>query len=408
MNAVIQKVWRRWVVFGLWVAVIFTTATLGNALQSWITRALGDGAIRLAISGVLLAMVGSLAVLARRRPEAFSRGRIGWILALVALTAALVWRLRVLAEPAHLVLYGTLSALAFWALSGHVRDQGIYLAATAIAGIVGILEEAYQWLLPKRYWDLHDITLNVTAAVLVQLLIWRGIRPRHLAAGCSRRSLRLAVALTAVAVALLSASLMNTPPRIDAYAARIPALAFLGQQLSTRMVDYGHAHDDPEIGRFQSRLTLKELEHADRERGAEAAELIRRLGRKDRYHRLQVFYPSHEAPFVFEAGGHLFVRDRYLERSRSHPDAAERRRLATAAFRETLLLERYFPNTLAHLGEGLPVDVRQELAEQHQPEAAFTSEVANWFVTNFSEAQARWALGLSLLGLAVAYRALKP
>ncbi len=395
----------RWLAWAVWVGLIFATAPVGNSLQAWLRTLVGDGVFRLLLLGLLLTAVGAAGVVALRRSGTLDRNRLGWCLTIAAVTGAFVWRLRVLTEPAHLVLYGTLSAITYWALSSRIRDPGIYLAATALVAIVGILEEAFQWLLPKRYWDLHDIGLNVTAAILVQLLIWKGIRPATITGVISALSLRLSFRLAAGAALLLLCCLSNTPSRIDWVATRVPGLSYLGQGLGTRMVEYGYRHDVPAIGRFQSQLTLAELQRADRERGADAAELIRRLGRQDRYHRLQVFYPPHKAPFVFEAGGHLFVRDRYRQRARTQTDEAKRQRLITAAYRETLILESYFPATVAHLGETLRPEARRRLQEQQQPNAPFTSEVSNWFLTSFTEIQARWTLLAVLIALGLADRA---
>ncbi len=399
-----MKPWSRWLAFALWVGLIFATAPIGNSLQSWLKTRVGDGTPRLLFLGLLLVAIATTVGITLRRSEVFDHRRLGWVLAIGTATGFLVWRLQVAAEPAHLVLYGILGVITFWALSSHLRDDGVYLASSIIAILVGTLEEAFQWLLPSRYWDVHDIGLNATAAVLAQLLIWKGVQPATITAGFSSRSLRLTIRLAACEVVLLLCCLSNTPQRIDWYAARAPGLSYLGQRLSTRMVEYGYRHTDPEIGRFQSQLTIAELRRSDRERGPEVAELIRSLGGKDHYHRLQVFYPPHKAPFVFEAGGHLFVRNRYRERARNQTDPVEKQRLITAAFRETLILERYFPTTLAHLGKTLTPDARRRLAERQQPDAPFTSEVSNWFLTAFTEAQARWTLLTLLIGLGLADR----
>jgi hypothetical protein len=100
---------------------------------------------------------------------------------------------------------------------------------------------------------------------------------------------------------------------------------------------------------------------------------------------------------------HLFYRDLFWRRAeratRQGAVVEEQVVLATAAFRENLLLERHFAHTLARSGLALRPAVREAMAAVHDPAAAFDSEVSNWLLTAFSEAQARWSLLLLLAAL---------
>jgi hypothetical protein len=254
---------------------------------------------------------------------------------------------------------------------------------------------------PGRYWDLGDVGINAVTGVLVQLMIWKGIRPRSVAPGFSRRSLRISARLLALETLLLLLCLSNTPARIEWYAGRVPGLGYLGAERSTRMTEYGYLHADPEIGRFKSRLSPAALARADREKGAEAARLLRRY--RDRWGELNRAHPPWREPLAYEARGHLFHRDRYRARAReARRDPAEERRLATLAWRENLILERSFPHTLRRTGRALGPGVRRRLEDLQEPEAEFLSEVSDWLVTGVSEAQVRWGLLAVLAALALA------
>jgi len=395
----------RWLVVGLWTALIFAAVPYANAVQQWIRTQLGEGVLRSAmIALVAISAVAVMVLLVRWRGGLRLRGFL-WILGISAFTLAWMSQLRIAAEPIHVVEYGVLAVLAFRALSHHLRDRAVYLAAAALTALVGTFDELLQWLTPGRFWDLGDVGINAAFGVLVQLLIWQGIRP---AAGAGRphpRSLRVALRLIAVEVVVLGLSLLNTPPRIEWYAARIPGLGYLGTGRSTRMVEYGHRHVDPEIGRFRSRFTPPELERADRERGVAAGEILFRYRRYRRYHEFLLRYPPPRYPFLFEARTHLLYRQRLWARAgRARNDPAVERRLATEAYRENLILERYFPHTLKHSGLALTPDLRQAIEALRNPGDRFESEVSDWLLTGFSEVGVLWSLLIVLAGLVIADR----
>ena len=393
--------WRRWAAFGLWAVVVFAAVPYANDIQGWISDQLGQQALRLFLTALLLGLTVTFAVRLVRRRDRNDVRRLVWLSGLALLAFALMWRLEVDAEPAHLALYGILGWLAFRALACHYRDSGIYLAAAALTIIVGNLDEIFQWLLPQRFWDLGDVGLNASAAIMAQLVIWKVVRPPSIAPGFGARSLRLAVRLAVCEVVLLLLCVSNTPARIEWYANRVPGLGYLGEGRSTFMIEYGHLHTDPEIGRFRSRMTVEELLVYDREHGAEVAEILDRFY-KVGYAKLQQENPPSHAPFVYEAVGHLFFRQRFLGRSRKQTDPAVKARAATSAFRENLILERYFPNSLSLSRVALKPDVRQELASRAQPGVDFESRGSEWLLTGFSEAQARWLLLVALAGLILA------
>ena len=391
----------RWMAFALWAAVVFAATPFANEIQTRISDLLGPGGLRLTLSVLLLASTIGLAVWLVR-----GRGglrRLAWLLGLVLAALTLTWRLSVEAEPAHLALYSILGALAFWALSSHHRDAGVYPAAAALTAIAGTVDEVLQWLLPSRFWDLGDVGLNVAAGVMVQLVIWKVVRPMTVAPGFGRRSLRLAARLAICETLLLLLCVSNTPARIEWYAARLPGLGYLGAGRSTTMNEYGDLHADPGIGRFRSRLSKDELLDFDRRNAAEVAKVLDRMN-QDGYAALQKENPASRAPFVYEAIGHLFFRQRLLGRARKQTDPDAQGRLATAAYRENLILERYFSRSIALSTAALQPAIRQWLEERHRPRDDFESRASEWLVTGYSEAQARGILLAVLIGLIVGER----
>ena len=397
----------RWTAFGLWASVVLAAAPYANDVQKWITGRLGPAGLRLALSVLLVAVTAGIAVRLFRRRAGGAPARIGvrlaWLVGLALAAFVLMWRLSVAAEPAHLALYGILGWLAFRALSIHLRDAGVYPAAAALTAIVGTVDEIFQWLLPSRFFDLADVGLNVAAGVMIQLVIWRVVRPPGITSGVGPRSLRLAARLAIVEAVLLLLCVSNTPARIEWYATRVPGAEYLGQGQSTWMNDYGHLHADPEIGRFRSRLTAGELRAFDRRNGAEVAKILGLL-REVGYGQLQRAHPPSREPFAYEAVGHLFWRQMLWARARQQEDPEAQARFATVAYRENLILERYFPSSLELSGQSLKPGVRQWLESRHRPEDTFESRSSEWLTTDFTEAQARWFLLAALAALLVVER----
>lgn len=396
---------RRWLVFVLATAAVFALVPMAGELQARLAAALGKGAPRwLAAAALATALVAAAAWLFARRDRREAWRGLAWLLFLAALVGLWVGRFEVAAEPVHVVSFLTLGALAYRALRGHLNDHGVYLAAAALVAVVGTLDEALQWLTPGRYWDLADVGLNATSGALAQVAIWKGFRPPGVAPGVSARSVQVVARLLLLEAALLLACLVNTPARIEAYAARLPGLGYLGQGRDTRMIEYGHLYADPEIGRFRSRLAPEELARVDRESAAAAARVLDRYRRPARYGRFLERHPPSRHPFLYEARVHLFHRDRYWTRARRATDPAERRRLATLAWRENRILERYFPETWNRTRAAWDDGRRRRVARLVRSEQGFDSEVSNWLVTSFSETQAVAGLLAALVALALVER----
>ena len=73
-------------------------------------------------------------------------------------------------------------------------------------------------------FDLRDVWLNIKAGLLIQVLLAAGLRPPHVRGPIAARSIRAACRLGMAHLALLALCLSNTPPRVDRYTRRWPAL----------------------------------------------------------------------------------------------------------------------------------------------------------------------------------------
>lgn len=403
-----EREWLSWLYVVLWSLFVFAMIPLARGLQAIVANYAGP---EIYIYLVIAVVLGTGAAIALHLRYSL-RGSIGsylWLALFAAIFVGYTISLRHSASEAlHFVEYGVLGFLLYRALSHRLRDWGIYLAAAILGAIIGTLDEAIQWMTPRRYWALADIRLNVVAVLLVQGAIALGLRPKIIAPGLSAGSLRLACQLGVVALLLLGASALNTPERIAWYSSRVPALAFL-QEDEGVMLEYGHLYEDPEVGVFRSRLAPYDLQRSDRERAEEGGRILAQFRDDTRYEEFLEIYTPVSDPFLHEARVHLFRRDRYLERAEeARDDEPTYREHMTIAFRENRLLEKYFPGVLAQSGYAWPAETRARAAQQALANADYESWVSRTLVTAVGEREVVWFFAIAIAGLSLAAWALKP
>jgi len=80
-------------------------------------------------------------------------------------------------ERFHLLLYGILSVVLFWALRTDIKSKRIYIYTTIIAFLTGTIDECIQAALPMRYFDVRDILMNWCSSGLGELFIAFVLQP---------------------------------------------------------------------------------------------------------------------------------------------------------------------------------------------------------------------------------------
>ena len=382
-----------------WVAVIYATVPLVRTLQGWYSARFEP----IWITVFVLASVGVtcwlIATRLRRSGRAVRPADVVWLGAVTTAAGWLTWQLRDRPEEAiHLLEYGILAALIYRAIRPTATDAAVLGATVLLTTLMGVVDEVIQWITPLRYWDLRDIGLNATAAVLAAIVLWR-IDP-----GPWRRpnpdSVRLVLRLGAVLVLVLALCLANTPDRAAWYSARIPGLGFLAHP-ANEMAEYGHRHEVLDRGEFKSRLALVELEDEDRRRGAEVAEAIDSYPEGSH----QRFVRSHqgfEDPLLYEARLHIFSRDYHARMAMSEAvKPAARTDHFTRAFRENRILEEFYGNTLRHSSFVLDDEQRKVLQTNQDQDQHFASRVGSHIITSWSERGLRGMLLMTAFFLVV-------
>ncbi len=302
-------------------------------------------------------------------------------------------------EAVHFLEYGLLGFFLFRALSFTMKDKAIYLAAILIGSLVGIFDEILQWITPLRYWDLRDVGLNAFSGVLFQTALWKGIQPKIITEKIKLKSFRMVALLLAANVLLLGLCMSNTPQRVMRYTKLVPSLSFL--QKEETMTEFRHKHRDPEIGTFFSRLTLEELEKADRRRSFEYAQILKEWMEKDYEKFLRVFSGSTH-PFLHELRVHTFRRDKKYEAGLLAEDENKQRGAFFIAYKENLILEKYFGRTFQKSEYKWNEDKTKETEALIDKSRSYTSPVSYGLLASLGEIT-MWLCIFAFLALLVLF-----
>lgn len=323
-----------------------------------------------------------------------------WLAAVAGIYVWCVLKLSVVPiEALHFVQYGLLGILAYRALSHGVRDVTIYFAAAMICGMVGVVDEFIQWIVPGRFWTWHDIWINFLSGLLVQAAIALGIEPPIISSLPGPASIQRLSRVAMAGLMLLGATMLNTPENIAWYADRIPFLSFLKKN-DTVMIEYGFLYQDTETGFFQSRFAPEKLRQIDLARGEEAAQILDRHRDRVGYRLFLKQYTPITDPFVHEARVHLFRRDMHFDMAKGQSkDPKKFAWHCTVAYCENQIMEKYFPTTLSHSNYGWSADKIASLKKARIIGHVYESRVSRNLFTRFSARQVFVSLVCVLAGL---------
>ena len=372
-----QKFWA-WVWVALCTLAIFLIVPLARTIQKFISthwgRSLFGYAVLAAVGVAFVVTVASLVV----RLGIRSPGRLAWLAAVAGLYVYFTLKLwRAPEEAVHFLEYGLLGFLLFRALSYSTRDRSVYLAAFFIGSTVGIFDEILQWITPGRFWDFRDVGLNALAVGLFQVALWRGIKSSLISEKVTPRSAKRISVLLALNLVLLGLCASNTPQRVAWYAGRLPCLSSLLKE--EPMYEFSLKHEDPEIGIFYSRLSPDELKREDRENSDHYAEILRSWKDKDYSLFLSQYSPFLHS-FLYEMRIHIFRRDRKVEEAKKAKKELAARELLFIAFKENLILEKYFGQTLEKSSYSWAEDKRRQIEAPIDRSRSYRSPVSRGLI----------------------------
>ena len=406
-NLLAESEWRSWLYACIWSLLIFVTVPVARVMQAYVSEHWGrDFFLYAVIVTIVLLIIVSLQLITGKRTA--TPMNYVWLTSIATVFFVYTIQLRGNPEEAvHFVQYGILSILIYRALTHRITDYGIYFVALLLTTTVGIIDEALQWLTPKRVWDLKDIRLDFVAAALALLGLAMGLRPALISGQLTAKTGQIICRSALVVVALLGASLLNTPQIISWYVDRLPRLQFITAN-SGLMVEYGYRYADDDTGIFRSRLSPEELEQTDRRRATKAAARLDELPALRDYREFLRRYTPFNDPFLHEARVHLNRRDYYLTSAGKYQerDVAEFQRRMMIAHYENRIMEKHFPETLLQSGFLLPDKTVSQMKKYASPGDGYDSAVSKALITRVNERQLMWAIMILAASLIVLDRLL--
>lgn len=388
----------------LWVALcalaIFFVVPFARAIQTFTSKHFGAAFfIILLLAVVAVTFLVVLYVLIFRLKIRIASQYI-WLVAGVALYFYIgLTRIKNPFEGAHYLEYGLLGCLLFRAWRFSIPDGSVYWAAFFSGSLVGTIDEIVQWITPDRYWDMADVGMNALAVGLILIALWKGIRLKPSSAKIAPKSVRIVSILIAANLLLLGACLSNTPERTAAWAGRFPFLAPLEKQEPMRETIL--KHEDPEIGSFYSRLTVSWLKKTDKEQAAAYGKIL--IDWKDKSY--DEFLKNHTTlsfPFLHEMRVHLFRRDKRFELGQQTDKLAAKKAHLFIAFKENLILEKYFGETLKASGYEWPKEKTAVVESLIDKSAPYDSPVSKNVFYWLPEGR-MWATIIVILVLLISY-----
>jgi VanZ like family len=362
----------------LWVALctlaILLVVPLARAIQKFVSAHWGRTFFGYAVLAVTAVAFCAIVYVLVFRLKIRSPSNYLWLTAVAALYIYFTLKLwRAPEEAVHFLEYGLLGFFLFRALSLTIHDKSIYPTAFLVGSLVGIFDEVFQWMMPGRYWDFRDVGLNALATGLFQVALWKGVKPQTITAKASLKSVRRISLLLAANVLLLGLCASNTPQRVAAYTSRSSRLAFLAKE--EPMYEFTQKHADPEIGVFYSRLSAAGLEKEDTQASDHWAGILRDWKDKDYGLFLREHHPLLH-PFLYEMRIHIFRRDRRVEEAARARDEKSRREALFVAFKENMILEKYFGRTLEKSSYKWSTERKAEIAAFVDPAKPYRSPVS--------------------------------
>ncbi|HEX6165025.1 MAG TPA: VanZ family protein [Vicinamibacterales bacterium] len=351
-------------------AIVLGSPFMGQ-LQSFLRRSLSTRAYLWLFGVGLLVAIGVILVLALTRIRERRAPRFGLMAIALLFGGTYMWWTATpypeinAVERVHFVQYG-LIAFLFYRAWKYAGDPSIVILPLLAAFTVGTLDEWLQWFIPYRVGEAHDVFLNLASIVCGLLFAIAILPPAAFEARLHPASWHRVGTVSAVVWLIFA--------------------GFVSQ------VHLGHENDVPDIGRFKSHYSTAQLNALQADR-AESWKTrppirIRRLSREDQY------------------------LDEGIWHVRRRNGAAN----VTEAWRENLILERFFvpvldmPTYASPDGNRWPPEQRADFGARADAGVAFVSAaeaypIVAWPAAGYWSVVAVVAMLLVLLPRAVARRA---
>jgi VanZ family protein len=219
---------KAWLLVSSYTLVIFFSIPFVREIQTFVYRTAGRIFFAYSVISVVCCVLAILLYFFVIKLKVKKISQYIWLFIGAGLYIYFTFRLRKMPEEStHLIEYGLLSYFVFKALSHRVHDWTVYITTVLIVSLVGIMDEFLQWMMPGRYWDFRDIGTNIIGGLILQLTIWKGIRPDFIKKPLSKISVKVFMAVFSIDLIFLGICLSNTPKAVNSYTAVFKSLLWL-------------------------------------------------------------------------------------------------------------------------------------------------------------------------------------
>ncbi|MBI2470893.1 MAG: VanZ family protein [Planctomycetes bacterium] len=167
----------RWGIVAIYTGAIYAFLPFGTAFWVYVLRQWGNSINYLGL--VITCVLGTYFLIYLIFQKQVKK--LSVYLAFFAISCACLALLKYMcvagAERFHLLLYGILSVIVFWALKLHAKGNRIYLYTIILVFLLGAIDEFIQGVLPMRVFDTRDIFMNWLSSGMGELFIIFVLRP---------------------------------------------------------------------------------------------------------------------------------------------------------------------------------------------------------------------------------------
>ncbi len=169
-----------WSLIACYVTLIYSTLYIMPPIVNYMRRVL-KSYFQPSVTILFFIILSSILFYIISNRERYSVSQYLWFSFICCLYGLVIYILELPEEQVHFIEYGILSALIYVALTHDINNRSIYFLSVLIVFVFGAIDEAIQWVLPNRVFDIRDIVMNGIAGILVQLLIAMVISKRKVA-----------------------------------------------------------------------------------------------------------------------------------------------------------------------------------------------------------------------------------
>lgn len=146
-----------------WVLLIYSTLPIVRPISNFLIK---NTPYNLLVNGFLVFSFLLILVLVFRNMTIKLKSTYALLALIIVLYIFSLMYIKITDERIHLLQYGVLSAFIFNALRCNFKNTVSYVLAIVLTFLIGWGDELIQGILPNRFYEIHDVLINLYSGVL--------------------------------------------------------------------------------------------------------------------------------------------------------------------------------------------------------------------------------------------------